>query len=594
MKKLFIILSAFFLAFSCASADCPKTEVVEKKQKELVKIIGEQNEKTRQVDELFKMVDRPDSPGAAIGIIKDGKLIYARGYGMANLDHHIPITPKTKFEIASTSKQFTAACIALLYQQGKLDLDDDIRKYLTDLPQFDNVITIKHLIYHTSGTGDYLGVLNLNNQKLFTDSKKAYEIIKKNRKLFSKPGDEFFYNNTGYFLLGKIVEKISGKSLRSFTDENIFQPLEMSDTFFRDDIGEPIKNIITPYYFDNKKKAFRKFIYTINVVGETGLVTTIGDFVKWEQNFYNRKIGKKGFHDLMMQKGRLNSGKETFYSFGLMHLDYKGLKTVMHNGSWPKGQNSIFMTFPDQKFSVVIFSNLAATRSLRIANAHKIADIYLADQLKKEEYSKVDEVVDKTEEKKFKLAEEQLEKYTGFYEYTNNQKIRKVFLKDGSLIYSAGTTNEKKLVALSENTFKFAFTDCCEITFKKNETDDKIQLIFTETDVEVNKAIEYEADRIRSLHSENKDLSKYEGTYYNEAMDICLKFHIKDGKLSGLLKNSWDGQWLPYEHAGKDIFVLNPFFGAKVQFKKSENDTVPGIKFSMWGAVKDLFLKKLD
>ena len=254
--------------------------------------------RTKKQDRLMnclRKVDRPDSPGAAIGIIKDGKLIYARGYGIANLEHNIPITTKTKFEIASTSKQFTAACIALLYQQGKLDLDDDVRKYLPDLPEYDNVVTIGNLVYHTSGLGDYLGILNLKNQYYFTDSDTVYELIKKNKKLIFKPGSEFLYNNTGYFLLGKIVEKVSGKSLRNFAVENIFKPLKMNDTFFRDEIGELVENSVTPYFQSGKTKTYRKLIRSSNDVGPAGLITTIKDFVKWERNFYNRKIGQKGF-----------------------------------------------------------------------------------------------------------------------------------------------------------------------------------------------------------------------------------------------------------------------------------------------------------
>jgi len=204
---------------------------------------------TDKVDELFTVWDTPDSPGCALGIIKDGKLIYKRGYGMANLEHNIPISATTVLRIGSTSKQFTAMSIALLAEQGKISLDDDIRKCLSEMPEYESPITIRHLIHHTSGIRDYLELMELAGRRdddYYTDDE-AIDMLARQKELNFKPGDEFLYSNSGYFLLSAIAKRASGKSLREFAQENIFKPLSMNNTHFHDDHTMIVKNRAAGY-----------------------------------------------------------------------------------------------------------------------------------------------------------------------------------------------------------------------------------------------------------------------------------------------------------------------------------------------------------
>jgi len=195
------------------------------------------DEKTVKVDELFAKWDSTVSPGAALAIIKDGEIIYKRGYGMVNLEHNIPITTTSVFRIGSTSKQFTASCIAILSLQGKISLDDDIRKYVPELPRYERPITIRHLVHHTSGIRDYLTLAEiaaLMDDHFYTPED-SVELLGRQKKLNFLPGEEHIYSNSGYFLMGVIVERESGKSLNDFAQEHIFKPLGMKDTHFHDD-----------------------------------------------------------------------------------------------------------------------------------------------------------------------------------------------------------------------------------------------------------------------------------------------------------------------------------------------------------------------
>ena len=184
----------------------------------------------QQVDGLFAAWDRPDSPGCALGVVHDGKLVYQKGYGRANLEHDVPITASTVFYVASTSKQSTTASILLLAKQGQLSLDDDVHKYLPELPAYESAVTIRHLIHHTSGISDYLELLGLSGRRpddVHTEEE-ILELLARQKSLSFKPGEQFLYSNSGYFLLSVIVKRVSGKSLAQFAEEQVFKPLGMS------------------------------------------------------------------------------------------------------------------------------------------------------------------------------------------------------------------------------------------------------------------------------------------------------------------------------------------------------------------------------
>jgi CubicO group peptidase (beta-lactamase class C family) len=339
---------------------------------------------TDRVDELFKQWDRDDSPGAALGIFKDGRIIYARGYGIANLEYSLPWTPQTPSRTGSISKQFVGMCIAILAEQGKLSLDDNIRKYFPDWPDYNGQITLKHLLYHTSGVREYLTLVELMGKPegsgyVYTPRELVRTLLRQ-KELNFKPGEMYSYSNSGYFLLSEIVSQLSGEKTSTFAKKYVFDPLGMTNTHFHDDPNKIVKN--RAYGYSPKEaEGFRIDIVRLEVIGDLGVFTTIEDFHKWDQNFYKNKLGN-GTQELietLLTKGKLNNGKELSYGLGLRIDNYRGLKTISHGGS-AVGYQAQYMRFPGQKFSIVILSNLSTFPTGRIAR--QIADLFLADQFK--------------------------------------------------------------------------------------------------------------------------------------------------------------------------------------------------------------------
>ncbi|HMP99518.1 MAG TPA: serine hydrolase domain-containing protein [Cyclobacteriaceae bacterium] len=245
-----------------------------------------------KIDSLFQQWDKPNTPGAAVGVLKDGELIFAKGYGMANLEHNIPITSQTIFHIASESKQYTNFCIAMLAEAGKLSLDDDIRQYLPYVPDFGKTITIRHLIHHTSGLRDQWQLLSIAGTRIDDVIKQEHVInlVKNQKELNFEPGSRYLYCNTGYTLLAEIVKAVSGKSLRDYAHENIFQPLGMHNTHFHDNYTEIVKGRANSYTAIDSA-TFRNSVLSYSTVGATSLFTTIEDEAKWLNNFYTAEVG---------------------------------------------------------------------------------------------------------------------------------------------------------------------------------------------------------------------------------------------------------------------------------------------------------------
>ena len=258
---------------------------------------------SEKIDEIFKQWDKPDSPGCALGIVKHGDIIYKKGYGMANLEYGIPITPQTVFNMGSISKQFTAFSILLLEQEGKLSLEDNIHSYLPYLPHFGKKITIQHLLNHTSGLREERELFMMSGWRddHFVTQSDILNIVKRQQELNFEPGSEYLYSNTGYTLLAEIVETVSGTNLTDFTDINIFKPLGMEQTHFRRSYRQIVKNCACPYRFDSMQ-GIEKSILSFATVGPRGLLSTVEDLVKWDKNFYTGKVGGMTVLKKMMQK----------------------------------------------------------------------------------------------------------------------------------------------------------------------------------------------------------------------------------------------------------------------------------------------------
>ncbi|MCY4552295.1 MAG: serine hydrolase, partial [Candidatus Poribacteria bacterium] len=368
-----------------------------------------------KVDQLFAEWNKPNSPGAAVAVTKDSKLIYKHGYGTANLEYDISITPTTIFDIASVSKQFAAFAIATLAHEGKLSLDDDIRGHLPDVPDFGPTITIRHLLHHTSGLRDWVQSLVIAGVAMedVISFKHILKMVRHQKALNFEPGTAYSYSNTGYNLLTKIVERVTGDTFREWTDAHIFKPLGMTNSHFHDDHQMILKNRSYSYQ-TVENGGFKHAINNTTALGSSSLYSTVEDLAKWMLNFDDTQIGEQIVIERMHQRGVLNNGEQIGYAFGLSIGEYRGLETVGHSGSW-RGFRSHLMRFPDQKFGVVILCNLDTFNPLRLAE--KVADLYLADVLAPvEEASEPEKAAAPAEDIKSEpLTPEQLTEFEGNY-----------------------------------------------------------------------------------------------------------------------------------------------------------------------------------
>jgi CubicO group peptidase (beta-lactamase class C family) len=330
------------------------------------------------VDRVFAQYDKKDSPGCSLVVTQAGKVLYSKGYGMADLDHDVPITPSSVFHVASISKEFTAASILLLEQDGKLSIDDDVRKYIPELPDFGPRITLRHLLHHSSGLRDQWTLLGLSgwrvNQDLITDQD-VLDVLSRQKALNFAPGEQYLYSNSGFTLLAITVQRVSGKTLREFSRERIFEPLGMSHTFFRNNHGEIVKQ--QAYGYEPKGRTFDTSPTQFNTTGATSLLTTAEDFAKWTTNFDEPRVFPKVIAR-MQERGHFNSGAAMDYAFGLQPGIYRGLAFIGHGGA-DAGYRADFLRFPAEQFSVACLCNLSTARPRALTQ--QVAEAYLGSKM---------------------------------------------------------------------------------------------------------------------------------------------------------------------------------------------------------------------
>ena len=327
------------------------------------------------------------TPGCAVGVATDGTPVLTKGYGMADLEHDVPIGADTIFEAGSVSKQFTTAAVLLLAREGKLSLDDPARKYIPELPEYPQAaasgLTIRHMLSHTSGLRDWGSVAGISG---WPRTSRAYthahvlEIVSRQHALNFTPGTRWSYSNTGFNLAAIIVERISGLSFQEFTRTRLFQPLGMTSTSWRDDYTGIVKRRAQAYR--ERDGAFHTDMPFENVYGNGGLLTTVGDLLKWNAHYDAPAAADAALIASQQVPGRFNDGRPYGYGLGLYVGQYKGLREVFHSGS-TAGYQAFLTRFPEQRVSVAVLCNAASAPATRYARA--VADLYLGDRLKPSE-----------------------------------------------------------------------------------------------------------------------------------------------------------------------------------------------------------------
>jgi CubicO group peptidase (beta-lactamase class C family) len=337
-----------------------------------------QDARAARVDAVFAELAAAHAPGAAVAVVQDGRIVLERGYGSAQLEHDVPITPATVFHVASVSKQFTAFAVAQLAQQGRLSLDDDIRTHLPELHDFGHRITIRHLVHHTSGVRDQWELLMMAGWRLddVITRDQIMAMMRRQRELNFEPGAEYLYSNMGYTLLAEIVERVTGGSFGAYLRANVFDPLGMSATHVHSDHEMIVPNRAYSYRPVEGGGGWRNAVLSYANQGATSLFTTAGDLGRWLVNFETARVGGPQLIAQMRERGVLNSGDTITYAFAISRGRHRGRTTWGHSGA-DAGFRSYAVHFPDERLGVVVLSNAANANPGRLALA--VADIYLGE-----------------------------------------------------------------------------------------------------------------------------------------------------------------------------------------------------------------------
>jgi CubicO group peptidase (beta-lactamase class C family) len=530
----------------------------------------------KQVDQLFAAWNDPNVPGAAVSVMKDNKILLKKGYGSANLEYNEPITPSTVFHIASVSKQFTAFAILLLEQDGKLSLDDDIRKYIPEMPDFGKTITLRHLATHNSGLRDQWELLAMAGWRLDDVITKEHilKMVSRQRELNFNPGDEHLYCNTGFTLLAEVVARVSGKTFAEFTHDRIFVPLGMNHTLFYDDHEKIVKN--RAYSFSQDGGDYKKSVLSYANVGATSLFTTVEDMCLWAMNFDNPKVGTPALIRKMNTRAVLNSGDSISYALGQDKGEYKGLKFICHGGA-DAGYRTFFIRIPEQHFAVTVFSNFANFSP--DSKAFKIIDIYLKDKLAREPEKSVAPSTKDTV--KTVLDEALLARYAGKYEVERGVYAT-ISLENNKLFAEAPSLPKTQLVPVNDHEFNIPVMNAFASFVMENGKVTKLVVKMNGGEMTVPRIPDFDASSVI--------LADFEGNYYSPELNTTYTFRSEKGKLHVTHQRVSDFDLTPVK---PDVFNSTQWFFGLVEFVRDAAGKVSGCKVTT-GRVRNLKFEKVN
>lgn len=510
----------------------------------------------KKADSIFKIYDQ--KPGVAVLVVQDGKIAFEKGYGLASLEYNIPITPTTVFDIASVSKQFTGYAISTLIQQGKISPDDDIHKYLSWVPDFGKKITIRNLIHHTSGLRDWPEGLHAAGWRW----EEAFgwddimRMVKQQKELDFEPGSQYQYSNTGYNLLAAIVEKVTGKTLPVWVEENIFKPLQMNSSQVLTDYSEVIKNVAGSYYQDGND--YHKSSDMLTAWGSSSIFTTVEDLSKWVIAFQKGLDEKDPVYMRMIETDKLNNGVKNNYAYGNEVMDDQGLLNINHTGGWASFA-TVISTYPSQKISIILLSNNGSFNSYGKAN--NVARALFGAQFKTGGPGAKSE--DWGSKPTVKVDESILKKYTNTYKLGDGWYVT-FTLEDGRLMVQASGEGKFSAEPKSDTVIwvpgyssAFIFRD---ITDKANTANYRNII----------------AKRITPVKVDVSQLGQYAGSYYSTELEATYRVYIDKGKLMVHHMRLGDFELAP------DIATSGLFSGdaGRMQFEKDGQGKVIGFKLS--------------
>ena len=527
-----------------------------------------------QIDELFEEWKDKTKPGLAVSVLKDGKVVYSKGFGSANLEYDIPITPQTIFHAASLSKQFTAFAVLLLEADGKLSLKDDIRTYVPEVPDFGKTITLEQLASHTSGLRDQWNLLKMAGFRLgdVITTNHILKIIEKQKALNFNPNEEDLYSNTGFTLLAEVVARVSGQSFAEFTKTRIFEPLGMVNTQFYDDNEKIVKN--RAYSYHKSGDGFKKSILNFATVGPTSLFVTAEDFTKWALNFENPKIGSKAILEKLNTQPKLNNGDKAGFALGQITGKYQGIKVFVHSGS-DAGYKAYFARVPNYNLSIVVLANVSSISPVN--KVFEIANLYLSDQF---EAPKKREIFEPDPKTFIKLSASQLQKFEGDYWEPKEGYKRKIYIKNDTLMYYRSESSESKLVPVALNKFKMlGDSEDVTVIFEKNDNNQP-QLKFIIND----------KPPLLMFGYTDVNLKPYRGRFHSEELSTSYNFVVKEGKLIAKHSRLDD---IEFSEIQKDLFTSDARSYKTLWFVRNKSNDIIGLTFSN-ERVRNLWFEKME
>ncbi len=529
------------------------------------------------IDSLFLGYSDLAIPGAAISVIYHGEIQYMKAYGSANIEYDIPNTTSTLFHVASLAKQFTALSILLLQEKGQLSLEDDIRKYIPEVPDFGHTITLRHLATHSSGLRDQWNLFLIQGVRPddVITNEHVLDLIKTQKELNFIPGDEYFYCNTGYSLLAEVVSRVSGQTFAAFVRENIFSPLQMNHSSFNDDYEKIIKNRAYSYYSRDGEE-YSKRVLSYGNVGPTNLLTTVEDLALWMMNFESPepKVGSPELFKQMTTEAVLNNGKTFGGGLGLFMNNSRGITEVEHGGA-DAGFRAHLSMFPSHKFGVVVLSNNAQCDVRMIAS--RITDLYLSDF-----YEEVNTASSEQKRKFIKLKPKKMEPFVGHYWTKEHAYTRYIYLKNDTLMHFRTENNESPLAPLGENEFKVMNVPVDALVRFENK-DGETTLIET-----VNGGEPILLEKYIPVDYSPDDWLKYEGIYYSDELRTVYEIVWRENKLIAQHMRMGSIELNMIKH---NFFTGDRGFFGNVEFLRDDAENVTGFRVSN-GRVRNLLFEK--
>lgn len=526
--------------------------------------------RSRRADSAFAEWNQPGSPGLAVAVVRDGRVLFENGYGLASLEHNMRITPNTVFDVASVSKQFAGLAIAMLVDQGRIRITDDVRKYIPELNIPGHTITIDHLLHHTSGLRDWPGTLAIAGWRM--DDVIAFDQILRmaynQRTLNYTPGAEYTYSNTGYNLLAEIIARVTGKSFREWTDENLFRPLGMASSHFHDDHTRLVPN--RAFGYNRVGMLWHPVSNNLMALGSSSLYSTASDMAKWLMNFDDARVGGRKAMDLMRTRGTLNNGADNPYAFGISHGTYRGQANLSHSGSWA-GFVSYLVHFPEKRFGVIVLANSSAVPVQRAA--FTLADIFLGDELAPATVASVT----LASQPEVAVPHATLDRYTGIYRLGPGWYLR--IRRDGGTLRTQATREvEFPLSARSDTSF-----------WVQGYT---APMVFTRDSAGTTTLL-YRGMRVRRLAADYPErrgtLSELAGEYVSDELQTSYVVEVKDTTVT--LRHRRHGDVILTRAFGDD-YASPAWFMQSVEFQRNASGKVTGFLVNAGARVRNVRFEK--